>query len=51
AKAHFNLGDALYQQQRFPESIQSYQLAAQLAESDLVKAKAYHNIGNAHMAQ
>lgn len=59
-EAHFNLGDALYRQDKFPEAIGEWQRAAQqlqpkdgkYSDSDKKKlAQAYHNIGNALYAQ
>jgi Ca-activated chloride channel family protein len=43
----FNLGDALYQQGRYDEAAGQYESAVTAAESPDVRAKAYHNLGNA----
>lgn len=46
--AAFNLGNALYRQQKYPEAIEQFQAAATLAGDDKQRAaSAYHNIGNA----
>ena len=46
--AAFNLGNALYRQQKYPEAIEQFQAAAHLAGDDKQRvASAYHNIGNA----
>ncbi|MFA8343234.1 MAG: tetratricopeptide repeat protein [Rhodothermaceae bacterium] len=45
-EGHFNLGDALYKQDRFEEAIKSYQNALALSKSDLTKSGIFHNIGN-----
>lgn len=59
-EAHFNLGDALFRQDKYPEAIGEWQRAAQqiqpkdgkYSESDRKKlAQAFHNIGNALYAQ
>jgi tetratricopeptide (TPR) repeat protein len=46
-EAQFNLGSALYKQQRYDESIKNYQTALALAENDQQKARIYYNQGNA----
>lgn len=43
----FNLGDALYKQGRYSEAAEQYGNAAAKAGDDALKAKAYHNLGNA----
>lgn len=50
-EATFNLGDAVYQQKRYQEAVKHFQLSAQTATDTKIKAKAYHNLGNAHMEQ
>ncbi len=50
-EATFNLGDAVYQQKRFDEAAKQFQLSAQTSTDPIVKAKAYHNLGNTHMAE
>jgi Ca-activated chloride channel homolog len=44
--ANFNLGDALYKQQRYDDAIKSYSSALAEAKGNVEKAKVYHNIGN-----
>ena len=59
-EAHFNLGDALFKQQKYPEAAEEFQKAGALiqpkdgkySESDKKKlAQVYHNLGNALYAQ
>jgi tetratricopeptide (TPR) repeat protein len=47
--ANFNLGDALYKQEKFDEAINHFQSSLSGAENDLKKAKVHHNIGNAFL--
>ena len=47
-QAQYNLGNAIYQQERYDEAIQYYESAAQQASDPLLKAQAYHNLGNTH---
>lgn len=48
AKGYFNLGNAVYQQERFPEAIGQYEQAIRKAPTAARKADAYYNLGNAH---
>lgn len=59
-EGHFNLGDALFRQEKYPEALEQYQKAESLlkgddktrkAELDRRLAAAYHNMGNALYAQ
>jgi len=45
-EGHFNLGDALYKQERYDEAIKSYQNALALTEDKELQSKVFHNIGN-----
>lgn len=45
-KWNFNLGDALYKQMKFDESISNFDQIAQQANDPVEKARAYHNKGN-----
>lgn len=45
--SNFNLGDALYKQERYDESINAYKTALGNANDDQKRAKIHHNIGNA----
>ena len=47
-RGNFNLGDALFEQERFEDAAQQFDLAANLAEDKLSKARAYHNMGNSY---
>ena len=59
-EAHYNLGDALFRQEKFPEALEQYAKAEQLLKSndktrkeqiDKRLADTYHNMGNALYAQ
>jgi tetratricopeptide (TPR) repeat protein len=59
-EAHYNLGDALYRQDKYPEALEQYTKAEQLLKTDGKShnnqidkrlADTYHNIGNALYAQ
>ena len=43
----FNLGDALYKQERYPEAADQYRKSAEKATSAGEKSEALHNLGNA----
>jgi len=45
-KATFNLGDALYRQEKFAEAAEQFEIAANRIEDDTERAKAWHNYGN-----
>jgi len=49
--ANYNLGNVLYQQERFNEAANYYAEAIENAQTNEQKAKAYHNLGNANLAQ
>lgn len=46
--ANFNLGNTLYNQQKFQESIDFYDKCVEKGEDKLAKARVYHNMGNAY---
>lgn len=48
-KAEYNLGGAVYKQDRFDEAIELFQASANVAKTDLEKASAYHNLGNSYL--
>ena len=59
-EAHFNLGDALFRQEKYPEALEQYVEAEKLLNSnDKIReeqlksrlAATYHNMGNAYYAQ
>ena len=59
-ESHFNLGDALFRQGKYPEAVEQYNAAAKVLKADDQVSKnqlnnrlsaTYHNIGNAHYAQ
>lgn len=45
-EGHFNLGDALYKQQKYDEALEAYKNALALAQDDYQKSKVFHNVGN-----
>ena len=45
-KGHFNLGDALYKQEKYEDALNSYKNAMALAQTDDQKAEIFHNVGN-----
>lgn len=45
-KGAFNLGDALYKQERYEEATQQFAKVAATAEDKEIKSKAFHNLGN-----
>lgn len=45
----FNLGNAIYQQERYDEAVAQYEQAAEKATDPQMKAGAYFNLGNTHM--
>jgi tetratricopeptide (TPR) repeat protein len=45
-EAKFNLGDALFKQERYDDAITSFQSSMQMAKNDEEKAKVHYNIGN-----
>ncbi|MEL6697702.1 MAG: tetratricopeptide repeat protein [Bacteroidota bacterium] len=49
AKGYFNLGDALFQQERWDEATEAFQKVATLADAAPLQAAAYHNLGNISM--
>ncbi|MDH5412884.1 MAG: tetratricopeptide repeat protein [Flavobacteriaceae bacterium] len=50
-KANYNLGNAIYQQNRFKEALPLYDLVSKTTESKLNKAESFHNIGNTMMKE
>lgn len=51
-EGHFNLGDALYRQEKFDDAIEQFKIAGTQAENDKGKLAAVnHNIGNALLQQ
>jgi tetratricopeptide (TPR) repeat protein len=47
----FNLGDALYKQDRFGEAAEQYRMSAMKAKDNETKAQALHNLGNSLMKE
>jgi len=47
-KANFNLGDALYRQEKWEEASTQFEGIANASVSDADKASVYHNLGNSH---
>lgn len=53
-EAHYNLGDALFRQNKYPEAAEEFMKAAQVIDLKKDKqkaAKTYHNLGNSLFAQ
>jgi tetratricopeptide (TPR) repeat protein len=50
-KANYNLGNAIYQQNRFKEALPLYDLVSKTTESKLNKAESFHNTGNSMMKE
>lgn len=48
-KGNFNLGNAVYRQERYEEAIQFYESAANDSENDLQKSESFYNLGNTHL--
>lgn len=48
-KARYNLGNTLYKQERFAEATQQLEMASSELQDTLMKAMAFHNMGNAYM--
>ena len=46
-KSTFNLGNAVYQQERYEEAVDHFTAAAQLAPDNSKRSDAYYNLGNA----
>jgi len=49
--ATFNLGNAMYRQQKFEEAGKEFEKAASGATDKMDKARAYHNLGNSYLQQ
>jgi len=48
AQGTYNLGNAIYQQERYEEAIPRYEESAQALDEGLARARAFHNLGNAY---
>ena len=48
-KSNYNLGNAVYQQEKYKEAVKHYQTTAQNATDEKVKSNAFYNMGNAHL--
>lgn len=49
--ANHNLGNSLYNQERYEEAAKYFESAALEATSDTEKAMSYHNLGNSYLSQ
>jgi Ca-activated chloride channel family protein len=47
--AEFNKADVLYEQKKYAEAIHMLKGIAESSEDDLLRAKSYHNMGNAYL--
>ena len=45
----FNLGDALYKQEKYEEAISQFNVLSQTADDKISKSKAFHNLGNSYL--
>ncbi len=50
-KATYNLGNAIYQQDRYTEAVPMFDLVTKTTKDKTVKGENFHNIGNAMMKQ
>lgn len=50
-RAEFNLGDALYKQERYEEATEQFAKVANQVKNTDLKAKAFHNLGNSYTKQ
>ncbi len=48
-KSNYNLGNAVYQQERFKEAVKHYESSISGTQDKKLKSDAYHNMGNAYM--
>lgn len=46
--AHYNLGNTLYQQQRYQEATEQYIASSEKNDDKISKAKSFHNLGNSY---
>lgn len=51
APGNYNLGNAIYNQERYEEALSRFEAAANNSKDETVKAQAYHNLGNTHFKQ
>lgn len=50
-RGNYNLGNAIYSQERFEEAVKQFEESLQRSKSSEETAKAYHNLGNAYYNQ
>jgi len=50
-KASYNLGNTMYQQNRFKEAVSQYEFVEKIVEGKPSKAETYHNMGNSFMKE
>ena len=48
-EGQFNLGDAIYQQERYEEAVRPFEQILAQTESEEMKAWTHHNLGNTHL--
>ena len=48
-QAAFNLGDAMFRQEKYEEAVNQFQSLSRNASTDELKSKAFHNLGNSLM--
>jgi len=49
ATATYNLGNTIFQQERYDEAIRQYEQAASITDDPQLKSNAYYNLGNTYM--
>ena len=49
AATMYNLGNAIYQQERVEEAVRQFQQAAEMTDDPKLKSQAYYNLGNTYM--
>ncbi|MEO1623861.1 MAG: tetratricopeptide repeat protein [Bacteroidota bacterium] len=50
-KGTYNLGNSVYQQERYEEAIKHYNDVLNKSSNNDVRSRAYHNLGNAHFSK
>lgn len=48
AQAQYNIGNAIYNQERYDEAVKHFEAAAESASDPQLKSQAFHNLGNTH---
>lgn len=48
-EAQFNLGDALYEQKKYDQALEQFNVTAKNSNDKKLQAQAYHNLGNSYL--